>query len=168
MLIAVSRSRLRLLPADWKTAAIAVAISIAGVTALIVLLDCAVFRNHLPPSYVAFYTGPLMPRTLVLCLLAIAEEIRFRLLLMTVLALAAAALWRRTPPPWCFLLIIITAQFANVGASVLQDPTYATFRYLAVGGVWGWLYWRYGWVSALIGHATTHLLLDPLLFLGLR
>jgi hypothetical protein len=51
---------------------------------------------------------------------------------------------------------------------VLHDPVYASLRYLAVGSVWGWLYWRHGWVSALIGHGAAHLVLDPLLLVGLR
>jgi hypothetical protein len=29
--------------------------------------------------------------------------------------------------------------------------------------VWGWLYWRHGFVSALLGHGLCHLLLDPAL-----
>jgi membrane protease YdiL (CAAX protease family) len=165
---ALSQCGLRLLPSDWRIATVAIGLSIAGVTAFITVLDCVLFRSQLAPSYVEFYTSPLMPRTLVMCLLAIFEEIEFRLLVMTVLALAITALWKRTPPSWCFVLIIIAAQFANVGAFVLHDPLYASLRYLAVGSVWGWLYWRYGWVAALLGHATTHLLLDPLLLVGLR
>jgi hypothetical protein len=164
----LARCDLRLLPSDWKRATIAIGFSIVGVTAFIVLLDCVLFRAHLRPDYVRFYTSPLIPRTPAICLLAIFEEIKFRLLIMTMLALAVTAIWRKTPPTWCFAIIIICAQFANVSAVVVQDPTYASLRYLAVGSVGGWLYWRYGWVSALVGHATTHILLDPLLLVGLR
>lgn len=146
----------------------AVALSIAGVTAFIVLLDCVLFRTHLPSSYVRFYTSPLMARLPPICILAIFEEIKYRLLVMTVMSICVAVILRKPPPSWCFVFIIIFAQFANVGGLVLQDPAYASLRYLAVGSVWGWLYWRHGWTSALIGHAATHLLLDPLLLVGLR
>lgn len=165
---ALSRCDLRLLPSDWKKAATAIALSIVGTTGFILILDCVLFRPHLPSSYVSFFTGPLAPRTLAMCILAVLEELRFRLALMSALVLAAAALWKRTPPAWCFLLIITGAQLANVGMFVLHDPVYASLRYLAVGCVWGWLYWRYGLVSALIGHGTAHLVLDPLLLVGLR
>jgi hypothetical protein len=39
-----------------------------------------------------------------------------RLLLMTALCVVVAAFWKQTPPGWCFVLIIIAVQFANVGA----------------------------------------------------
>ena len=164
---AFSRCDLRLLPSDWKKASMAVALSVAGTTVFILILDCLFFRGHLSSSYVAFFTSPLVPRTLAMCLLAVFEELKFRLLLMSVLALAVAALWKRTPPAFCFPLIIVAAQLANVGMFVLLDPVYASLRYLAVGCVWGWLYWKYGWVSALVGHGTAHLILDPLLLVGL-
>jgi hypothetical protein len=167
MATALSRCGLRLAPADWKEATLAIGLSIAGVTTLVVLLDCVFFRAHLQPQYVEFFTSPLKPRVLPTCFLAIVEEIKFRLLVMTGLAAAIAALWRRTPPAWCFVLIIVSAHFADVGALVLHDPVYGSLRYLAVGSVWGWLYWRYGWLSALIGHVATHLLLDPLLVVWL-
>jgi membrane protease YdiL (CAAX protease family) len=165
---ALSQCGLRLLPSDWRTATVAIGLSIAGVTAFVIVLDCVLFRSQLAPSYVELYTSALIPRTLMTCLQAIFEEIECRLLVMTLLALTITAIWKRTLPSWCFILIIIASQFASVGAFVLHDPLYASLRYLAVGSVWGWLYWRYGWVSGLLGHATTHLLLDPLLLVGLR
>jgi hypothetical protein len=166
---ALARSDLRFLPCKWRAAAIAVALSIAAVTAFILVLDCFLFRAHLPANYVTFFTSPLTPRLQVICLLAAYEEVKFRLLLMTVLCVVVAALWKRTPPGWCFVLIIIAAQFANVGGSILKnpDPVYTSLRYLAVGSVWGWLYWKHGWLSALIGHSSTHIVLDPLLLRAL-
>jgi hypothetical protein len=166
---ALARSDLRLLPGDWRAAAIAVALSVAVVTAFIVVLDCFLFRAHLPDSYVSFFTGPLTPRLQVICVLAAYEEVKYRLLLMTALCVAVAVLWKRTPPGWCFVLIIIAAQFANVGGYILShsDPAYNSLRYLAVGSVWGWLYWKHGWLSALVGHSSTHIFLDPLLLRAL-
>jgi hypothetical protein len=145
----------------------AVALSIGAVTAFILFLDCFLFRAHLSANYVAFFTSPLTPRLQAICLLAAYEEVKFRLLLMTALTLMVAALWKRTPPGWCFVLIIIAAQVANIGSFLVGDPGYGSLRYLAVGSVWGWLYWKHGWLSALIGHTSTHIVLDPLLLLYL-
>jgi hypothetical protein len=33
----------------------------------------------------------------------------------------------------------------------------------AAGVLWGWIYWRYGWLSGLTGHLCAHLSLQPLL-----
>lgn len=157
---------LRLRPTDkeWITAA---SLSVVGVTAFIVFLDCWMFRSHLPPDYVQVLTGPLAAHTPWLCLLAAMEEIKFRLLLMTAAVVALVALIRRRPPDWAMVLIVVGAQFVNVGHLVIADPGYASLRYLAVGSVWGWLYWRHGWITALAGHVSCHLLLDPLLMIGL-
>jgi len=63
--------------------------------------------------------------------------------------------------------IIVAAQFANVGVLVVADPLYAGLRYWLVGCVWGWLYWRHGWLAAVAGHVLTHPVLDPVLYLVL-
>lgn len=158
---------LRFFPRDWREAALTCAFAVFAVAVFVVLLDCGPFGRHLSASYVAFYTSPLLPRLPVMCLKAMLEEVVYRGVLMTACALVLAAVWRRPPPGAAMVLIIIGTQAANVGAVVLADPLYGTWRYLAVGCVWGWLYWRHGWVSALVGHASVHLVLDPLLKIGL-
>ena len=159
-------SGLRLFPKDWNAAAKAISASIAGVTIFILILDGFMFRRSLPVDYVAFYTSPLFPRTAVVGILASLEEVKFRLLLMTALVIALS-LWRRPLRPLAFIAVILACQFANVGGLVVADPLYASLRYLAVGSVWGLLYWRHGWVAALIGHGATHFILDPLLMVVL-
>lgn len=131
------------------------------------MIDCYMFRNYLPQEYINFYTSSITPRILLICVLSMLEEVKFRLFLMTALVLGATYILGRRPSNVIMLVIIVVAQFANVGALVLADPAYAALRYLAVGSVWGWLYWRYGWLAAFIGHSTTHLVLDPLLLIGL-
>jgi hypothetical protein len=162
-----SVSGLRLTPPDWKRAVIAGGLCVAGVTAFVLVLDCLVFRRDLPQAYVALYTSPLMPRTLVVAVMSMVEELKFRLVAMTALALLAGWLLRRQPPAVVMVAVIVAAQWINVGAAVLANPAYASLRYLAVGSVWGWLYWRHGWLAALLGHASAHVLLDPLLAAGL-
>lgn len=147
-------------------AARGVVLAVLGVTLFVVVLDGWLLRRHLSADYLAFYTGPLVPRMLAMSLLACIEELKFRLLLMTALV-ALASLVRRKPPACWFVAIIVAAQFANVWALVLADPLYASLRYWAVGCVWGWLYWRHGWLAALVGHGAVHLMLDPALLLAL-
>lgn len=157
---------LRLRPKNWSAAAKAISVSIAGVTLFILILDGILFRQSLPSDYVVFYTSPLIPRTPVVAVLASLEEVKFRLVLMT-LMIVALGCWRRPLPPIAFVAVILACQFANVGSLVIADPVYASLRYWAVGSVWGLLYWRHGWLAALIGHSATHFILDPLLMLVL-
>ena len=155
-------SGLRLLPADWRRAAVALAACLFGVTAFIALLDAALFRDSLPPDYVATFTSALTPRMLQNCLLAALDEIKFRLLLMTALVMLLSW-WRGQLSPAWFIAIIVAVQFANVWGVVIALPLYGALRFWAVGCVWGWLYWRHGWLTALAGHSAVHLLLDPVL-----
>lgn len=157
---------LRLWPADWRKAAAATLTAVVGVTAFVLLLDCWLFRAHLSAAYVRFFTSPLMSHTPVMCLKAAFEEVWYRLLLMTVFAFSVTAVRRQPLGPGMVALILVALQIPTAGI-ILADPVYASLRYFAVGAVWGWLYWRHGWVSALIGHVTCHLLLDPLLLIGL-
>lgn len=152
------------MPVDRRAAARDTLAAILGVTSFILILDATVFRGTLSHEYVAFYTGPLVPRVWAISLLAATEEVKFRLVLMTAPAMLATWLTGRLTPSSA-IAIILLAQFANVGHLVLADPLYATLRFWLVGSVWGWLYWRHGWLAALIGHAATHPLLDPLLLL---
>jgi hypothetical protein len=154
---------LRLLPADWRRAGVALAASLVGVTAFIALLDAVLLRGALPPDYLAHYTSPLLPRMVQACLYAALDEVMFRLLLMTVLVMLLSW-WRRGGPSSAWIVaVIIAVQFVNVGEIVLAFPLYGTLRFWAVGCVWGWLYWRHGWLTALAGHSAVHLLLDPVL-----
>lgn len=153
---------LRLLPAERGAAAIAAVAAIVEVTAFVVLLDGVVFRDALPADYVAFHARPLWPRVIEACLAAMADEVVYRLGLTTLLV-AAIAWWRGSVAPWQVVAAIAAAQLVNVWALVLAAPAYGALRFWAVGCVWGWLYWRHGWVAALAGHGAVHLALDPVL-----
>jgi hypothetical protein len=156
-----------LMPRDRSAAALAVAGSIAAITLFIALLDGVLFRDGLSPGYVAHFTSPLWPRMLLSCLISAIDEVQYRLLMMTGLVMALSLARVRLIPAH-FIAIILIAQLANVGELVLAQPLYASLRYWAVGCVWGWLYWRHGWLAALAGHGTSHLLLDPVLMAVLR
>lgn len=157
---------LGLFPNDPRAAGSATIRSILGVTLFIVVLDALIFRRHLDASYVTFYTSDLRGRTLPMCFKALWEEIQYRLVSMTaIVAIVRIAQGKVSPATYVFAAIL--AQFYGVWPFVVQDPLYASLRYLAVGTVWGLLYWRHGWLAAASGHALTHLILDPLLLLAL-
>ena len=153
---------LTLRPANWRAAGIAVVFAIVGVTGFILMLDALLFRQHLTPDYVRFFTSPLIPRLPVFSLISAIDEFKYRLLLMTALVALQKVLFGKMTPT-SFVIAIVLSQLVNVGVFVLADPVYAALRYWAVGCVWGWLYWRHGWLAAVTGHASCHLLLDPLL-----
>ncbi len=157
---------LHLLPVNCANAARAVVACILAKALFVVVLDTVIFRNNLSPNYVTLYTSPLIPRTPVLCLLAAVEEVKYRLLVMTGLTMVAA-LWRGKVSGAMFEAIILASQFYGVWPQVLNDPIYGSLRYWAVGCLWGYLYWRHGWLAALIGHAMSHLVLDPLLLVAI-
>lgn len=118
---------LRLAPRDRRAVFGAAVLAILGVSAFIALLDGWLLRSRPPASYVDFYTGPLVPRTFVMCLLSAWEEVLYRLLLMTALVvLASAARVRLTWP--VVLAIILLAQLVAVHALVVADPLYASLR----------------------------------------
>lgn len=159
---------LGILPANPRRAALAVLAGMSGTAAFIALLDLGLFRGHLPEGYVAFYSSPLWPRLATIAAQAALEDLKYRFVLMTALVAAAVLLIKRPPSAALVLTIAIFVQFANVGAWVLADPLYASLRYWLVGTTWGWLYWRHGLIAAITAHAGTHLILDPVLLLGLR
>jgi hypothetical protein len=161
--IALDIGGLTLLPADPRRAVWAGLISIVAVTAFIVALD--VIAGH-PAPYVGFYTSPLWPRTPLIAALAITEEVKFRLVLMTAMVWLVSIV-RRPVPAWWIVAAIILSQFANVWAFVVAEPIYGSLRYWLVGCVWGWLYWKHGFVTAAAAHGACHLLLDPALKLTL-
>ena len=155
-------SGLRFRPADSTAAAAPIIASIISVTLFILLLDGLVFRRWLPAGYVDFYTSPLIPRTFRACLLSSFEEVKFRLILMTLLVMLVSR-WRTPVPARAIVAIILISQLANVWVLIVAYPLYASLRFWLVGSVWGWLYWRHGWLAALVGHVSTHVILDPLL-----
>jgi len=153
---------------DPRRAALAVLLSLAGTAAFIAVLDLWLFRANLPAGYAAHYTSALWPRLPAVLAECVLEDLKYRLLLMTTLVALTAALTRRRPPALLILAMAAGVQFVNVAALVGAYPLYASLRFWAVGITWGWLYWRHGLVAAMAAHAGTHLLLDPILLIGLH
>jgi hypothetical protein len=165
---------LRLAPADWRQALSAIGLCILGVTILIVLVDCFLFRATLPASYVAFFTSPnLALRIGIYMGMSGLDELEYRLILMTALVVAGGLIWRDADGnvrPAVFVAAIILSQVVYVlmklpAAHGATEFVYDALRYFVVGSAWGWLYWRHGWLSAVAGHAGTHLALQPVLLI---
>ncbi|MEW6640325.1 MAG: hypothetical protein AB1586_07450 [Pseudomonadota bacterium] len=159
---------LQLMPAAvrWTAAAAAAAIAAVGVSAIVIAADVA-FRSHLTADYVAQYTSALMPRIGFRILASAFEEVKWRLGLMTLLIGVARLALGRRPPDWFFIGVIAFVQVCNVADGLVAAPVYGTLRFFLPGGVWGWLYWRHGWLTALAAHAGCHLIIDPALLIVL-
>ncbi|MGO4712857.1 CPBP family glutamic-type intramembrane protease [Bradyrhizobium sp. 2TAF24] len=155
---------LHLMPAAGRRAAAAVAaIAAAAVVAAIAVAADTAFRSQLAADYVAHYTSALMPRMAFMVLTSAYEEVKWRLVLMTLLIAATRLVLGRRPPDAAFIAVIAFVQFCNVADGLAAAPVYAAFRFFLPGCVWGWLYWRHGWVTALAAHAACHLIMDPVL-----
>ena len=103
---------------------------------------------------------------------SLSDEIWFRLIALTGIAwlIARGTGWRDGRAVWPAILLV---------AMVLYPlGTWGYFRALdwsgmtvarevllhgAAGTLWGWLYWRHGWLAGVTGHVCAHLALQPLL-----
>ncbi|MFM5916826.1 MAG: type II CAAX prenyl endopeptidase Rce1 family protein [Novosphingobium sp.] len=152
---------LRLVPAD-RPAALRAAICCILLACLIAVVADRIALSALPASYADFYNAPLWPRTLMTSLQSMREELVYRLGLQTLLAALPLLVRRQSGAAWMIGAIIL-AQLANAGHWAFAVPPWGMVRFWLVGCIWGWLYWRHGFVTALLAHGASHLLLDPLL-----
>jgi hypothetical protein len=150
---------LTLLPVNPRAAFIAGLASIAAVTTYIIALDLV--WPH--PAYTTFYASPLWPRVPLMAALSLTEELKFRLILMTAMVWLFSLVRKPVPPVWIMVAIIVS-QLVNFAPFMPVNPIYGSLRYWLVGCVWGWLYWRHGFVTAMVAHPLCHFLLDPVLF----
>jgi hypothetical protein len=98
---------------------------------------------------------------------AAAEELIYRLGVTSCIAfMLSGSSWKRTSLAVSVMLAATLAQTINIVLNVplpAQNLDYTVIRYLLPGVLWGWLYLRYGFLSAVIGHVGTHIWLDPVL-----
>jgi membrane protease YdiL (CAAX protease family) len=153
-------------------ARMALALVAGGGTGLVVLVLDQVFQPFLPPLPQPLTEEgiPQLYRLLASLYGAIAEELQFRLFLMTVLVWLLSRL-RRSPsaPParWMFWsALCASALLFGVGhvplALRLWPPTAVVIgRILLLNGlagmVFGWLYWRRGLEYAMLAHGAADL-----------
>ncbi len=131
----------------------AVVIAAVGVAALVLATD-RLLASSLPAGEAAYYADhQLGLRLYVSGLMALRDEIAWRLVLMTAIVALGRLALRGHTPVWLFVVAIVVAQAASVAfgvplASSLGEAFADTLRYFVPGLVWGWLYWRHGWLAA--------------------
>ena len=140
----------------------------------LVLLDALFFVKQLPPTVVSMFDIPLWKRLLAGVVYGgITEELFMRLFLVSLLVWLLARWWRGAdgrPAPGAFLTaIVIVAVLFGLGhlpatAAMTELTQTIVVRGLVLNGVagviFGWLYWRRGLESAMVGHAAAHLVMQ--------
>ncbi|UFH55077.1 CPBP family intramembrane glutamic endopeptidase [Spirosoma sp. KNUC1025] len=99
----------------------------------------------------------------------ITEEILLRFGLMTLFVWAASRLFHTQKPIVYWVGIILSALLFGAGhlpalKLLVPDPSATLTLYIILGNsvagvVFGWIYWRYGLVLAMIAHAAAHVVL---------
>ena len=156
----------------WRSLALALGLGLVF-GAYMALADSTVVASAVPASqHTMLAQNTLGERLLFFARGALVDEVAYRLIAMTALAWALASLSKRPAPAAIWAAIIVTAlviyPLGNWAYFRWLDPTAMTLaRELALHGtagvLWGWLYWRHGWLSGLTGHVAAHLTLQPLL-----
>lgn len=175
-LFCAKQADLRLL-SDRLSHPVATAFAIGFVVAIAVaLIDGVIFRAILPQSYVASFSDHGVGSRLTYYMLrAFNEEILYRLFLVSTLVCGVGLIWRNSSggiPHKAYWIAIIAAQtiviFLNVAPSYASGATplfmlYASLRFICPGVLWGYLYWRHGFVTGQLAHVSTHIFLQPIL-----
>jgi hypothetical protein len=152
-------------------------LAVGAATALgIVVIDCFVFRRVLPADYVELFRNTrLGPRLLYFMLRAFTENVIYRLFLMSLLVSLLGSVWRRSdgePANGAYWTAMTLAQIANITINVVAlmpapitpvELAYDGVRYVVPGVIWGYLYWRHGFVTAEIASVGAHPFLQPAL-----
>ena len=137
------------------------------------LADATVFRSAVPEvQHVLLTQFTLAQRLARFVPGALFDEVEYRLIGLTGLAWLLARLTRLRGPALLWPAILLTAfvvyPLGAMGYFRQLDWHGLTLaRELALHGaagtLWGWLYWRHGWLAGVTGHIASHLALQPLL-----
>lgn len=159
----------------WRSLALAIALGV-GFGAYMAIADRTVFAAAIPEAQRAtLAANGLAARLAFYARGAVIDEIAYRLIAMTALTWGLAWLSGRAGRTVHWAAIALTAlviyPLGNWPYFLALDPSGLTLaRELALHGaaglLWGWLYWRHGWLSGLAGHVGAHLALQPLLTLA--
>ena len=159
---------LRVWPENPNAAVAAIGVSVVGCTLGIMVVD-ALFRSRLTAEAASFSGAHEWATTLLMISKATKDELLGRLVIVGgMVAFMGVAFQKKELNIPELTIIFVTAQVIIL-LPQLSTPTdfteflYDALRYVSPGILWGWLYWRYGLVTALLGHAATHVVLDPAL-----
>lgn len=160
---------------------LAVAFGVGLLVALFAaLIDLVVFRRLLSSSYVLYFSGTVLPARLIYFMTrAFNEDIFYRLFFMSTVLWVLGFVWRdsqgRLPnAAYWFAIILAQAVPMLINEAPFYPPhltldflLYVVVRFILAGVLWGFLYWRYGFVTAQTAHVSTHLFLQPIMGLAL-
>jgi membrane protease YdiL (CAAX protease family) len=146
--------------------------AVAG--AILVGLEALFFLRHLPEPMLQLFEIPLWKRLLAGVLYGgITEELLMRLFLVSLVAWLFGRLWKThagLPSSGAFwAAIILVAVLFGLGhlpvtAAITPLTQVVVVRTLVLNGVagiaFGYLYWRHGLEAAMLGHMSTHLVLQ--------
>ena len=156
---------------------VAAPVLVAALVALgVSIVDGYLCRGLLSESYVQLLTTVgLGTRLLYFMLRAFNENIIYRLFAMSSLVWIVGLFWHdanQRPATGAFWAGIVLAQVINISINVVATSIgpitpsmlcYDAIRYIVPGVLWGYLYWRHGFVTAEIASVGTHPFLQPLL-----
>jgi Type II CAAX prenyl endopeptidase Rce1-like len=141
--------------------------------------DAFIFRAFIPAWQTEMVTGTSSVRRIAFFApLAVLDEIEFRLLLMSTLVWLLTCRSRFSGPAsseqhfrvWTAIIAVAAVYLplhpsyvASLGplSPVVVAREFAL--HISAGILWGYLYWRYGLVSAIAGHVAAHVTLQPML-----
>jgi hypothetical protein len=156
----------------WRSLTLAAGLGLAF-GAYMALADHTVFAGAVPEvQRLTLAHNPLPERLLFFTRGALLDELDYRLVALTAIAWGLASLARGTGSKLHWAAIALTAlivyPLGNWNYFRALDPLAMTILrevalHGAAGVLWGWLYWRHGWLSGLTGHVCAHLALQPLL-----
>lgn len=174
-LFCAKRSGLELLPIRLSHP-FATAFSIAfAVASAISLTDCVLFREILPDSYVTSFSSGNGERMVYYMLRAFNENLFYRLFFMSALCYCLGFVFSSENgeiPNSVYWFSIIIAQTVSITINVIPlSPStitpifilYVFVRFICAGILWGYIYWKNGFVTAEIAHVSTHIFLQPVL-----
>ncbi|WP_206240688.1 hypothetical protein [Novosphingobium terrae] len=148
-----------------------------GMAAYVLVLDGVLMRPMVPPTIVAFGHASLPGRLAAYMARAFNESVIYRLFLFGELVAMCRALRSGRPlAPALVLVLALLAQMANIAFNValIEQGSissamllYWSLRYVLPGVVWGWLYWRHGFVTTEIASTGVHVFLQPMVTLVL-
>ena len=146
----------------------------AAVGVVMVAIEVLFFVNHLPAAMIRLFEIPLWKRLLAGVLYGgITEELLMRLFLLSVVAWLLGNVWKtadKTPSSRAFwaaiILVAILFGLGHLPATSAVAPLTPPLlvRALVLNGIagvaFGYLYWKRGLEAAMLGHMSTHVVLQ--------
>ena len=135
--------------------------------------DALVFRSVIPAAQAELISSfSVVERIVYFVPMAAIDELEFRLIVMSAVAwVFVAVAGSRAGSYWAAIVVVALVAYPALHpvylASLAPFAPLTISRELLLHGtagvLWGYLYWRYGLLAAMTGHASAHLSLQPML-----